>query len=134
MLSFLMVGREDTIAMRITSVILVLAAGFASGTVLTGSYLYTTSSSASEPFSYTQIIKDITPQEAYSLIQKNRKNRHLAILDVRTPAEFKGRHIKGALKIDYHAQPLTESCKAWTIPRSISSIAARRGAAGLLWR
>ena len=88
--------------MRKTSVAWVLVAGLAFATVLAGSCLYTTPSAA-EPLSPAQIIKDITPQEAYSLIQKNKNNRNFVILDVRTPAEFSDGHVEGAINIDYHA-------------------------------
>jgi rhodanese-related sulfurtransferase len=88
--------------MRKTSVACVLVAGLVFGAALAGSYLYTTPSAAA-PLSHTQIIKDITPHEAYSLIQKNKNNRNFVILDVRTPAEFRDGHIEGAINIDYYA-------------------------------
>jgi rhodanese-related sulfurtransferase len=88
--------------MRRTSVACVLVAGLVLGAALAGSYLYTTPSAAA-PLPPTQIIKDITPHEAYNLIQKNKNNRNFVILDVRTPAEFKDGHIEGAINIDYYA-------------------------------
>ena len=90
-----------------TGVSWVLVAGLVFGGALAGSYLYTTPSTA-EPLSRTQIIKDITPQEVNSLIQKNKNNRNFVILDVRTPAEFKDGHIAGAINIDYHAPTFKE--------------------------
>jgi len=38
-----------------------------------------------------QIIEDITPKEAYALIQDNRENEDFTIIDVRTPEEYAGR-------------------------------------------
>ena len=58
---------------------------------------------AAGPRSQTQIIKDITPQEAYSLIQENKDNPNFIILDVRTPGEFASGHIEGAINLDYNA-------------------------------
>ena len=59
--------------------------------------------SATWASSQTQIIKDVTPQEAYSLIQENKTNPNFVILDVRTPREFAGGHIEGAINLDYNA-------------------------------
>jgi rhodanese-related sulfurtransferase len=102
-----MVKTEDKKTMSKTGIAWVLVAGLVFGGALAGSYLYTTPSTA-EPLSRTQFIKDITPQEANSLIQKNKNNRNFVILDVRTPAEFKDGHIAGAINIDYHAPTFKE--------------------------
>jgi rhodanese-related sulfurtransferase len=102
-----MVKKEDKKTMSKTGVAWVLVAGLVFGSALASSYLYTTPSAA-EPLSRTQIIKDISPQEANSLIQKNKNNRNFVILDVRTPAEFKDGHIEGAINIDYHAPSFKE--------------------------
>jgi rhodanese-related sulfurtransferase len=58
--------------------------------------------------SQMQIIKDVTPQEAYSLIQENKTNPKFVILDVRTPREFAGGHIEGAVNLDYNAPTFKE--------------------------
>lgn len=58
---------------------------------------------AAESDSQTPLFKDVTPQEAYSLIQENKTNPNFIILDVRTPREFAGGHIEGAVNIDYNA-------------------------------
>lgn len=50
-----------------------------------------------------QIIKDITPKEAYDLIKKNKDNKDFIIIDVRTPEEYKEGHIKNAKLIDFNA-------------------------------
>jgi len=52
----------------------------------------------------TQIIENITPQEAFTLIQDNQDNPDFAILDVRTPEEFADGHIENAINLDYHSE------------------------------
>ena len=52
----------------------------------------------------TQITKDITPQEAFALIQNNQNNPDFVIIDVRTPQEFAEEHIENALNIDYYSE------------------------------
>ncbi len=51
-----------------------------------------------------QIIKDITPQEAFSLIQEKQDTPDFVIIDVRTPEEFAKGHIEGAINIDFYSQ------------------------------
>jgi rhodanese-related sulfurtransferase len=55
------------------------------------------------PEAPTQIIKDITTQEASTLIQNNQDNPDFVILDVRTHDEFAGGHIANALNLDYQS-------------------------------
>ena len=52
----------------------------------------------------TQIIEDITPQEASDLIADNRGNPDFIIIDVRTPAEFTDGHIDNAINIDLRSE------------------------------
>ena len=52
----------------------------------------------------TQVIEDITPQEALSLIQDNKNNPDFVILDVRTPQEFAEERIENAINIDYYSE------------------------------
>ncbi len=54
--------------------------------------------------SETQTIKNITPQEAFDLIQKNKNNPNFVILDVRTPGEFSSERIEGAIMLDYYSR------------------------------
>ena len=61
------------------------------------------SPSAAESRLQTQIFEAVTTQEAYSLIQENQDNHDFVILDVRTPREFAGGHIEGAVNLDYNA-------------------------------
>ena len=51
----------------------------------------------------TQIIENITPQEAFTLIQDNDGNPDFVILDVRTPQEFAEGHIEDAANIDFNS-------------------------------
>jgi len=51
-----------------------------------------------------QIIEDITPQEAFTLIQNNQDNPDFVIIDVRTPQEFAEEHIENAINMDYYSE------------------------------
>ena len=51
----------------------------------------------------TQIIENITPQEAFTLIQDNQDNPDFVILDVRTPEEFANGYIENAINLDYYS-------------------------------
>jgi rhodanese-related sulfurtransferase len=84
------------------SVMWLLVAVLFFGVVLVGGSPHPTVYAA-ESRSETQLIKDVTPQEAYSLIQQNKANPNFVILDVRTPREFAGGHIEGAINLDYNA-------------------------------
>ncbi len=52
----------------------------------------------------TQTIEDITPQEAFTLIQDNQNNPDFVIIDVRTREEFSGEHIENATNIDFYSE------------------------------
>ena len=54
--------------------------------------------------SQIQIIKNIAPKEAYTLILKNKDNQSFVILDVRTPIEFANGHIENAVNVDYYSE------------------------------
>ena len=51
----------------------------------------------------TQILEDITSQEAFTLLQNNQDNPNFVVLDVRTPEEFGDGHIENAINIDYYS-------------------------------
>jgi len=58
------------------------------------------------------IIEDVTPQEAFDLIQDNEDNPDFIILDVRTPQEFTEGHIEGAINIDFYADTFRDEVAA----------------------
>jgi rhodanese-related sulfurtransferase len=47
-------------------------------------------------------LKDVSPDEAYELIQKRNGSSDFVILDVRTPGEYEGGYIEDALNIDFY--------------------------------
>ncbi len=51
-----------------------------------------------------QIMKNISPTEAYELIQQHGTNESFVILDVRTPKEFKAGRIENSINLDYYAK------------------------------
>lgn len=83
--------------------VLVLSASLVTGAMLTGGCA---GKEIKTPTQQTQlqIIKDITPQEAFTLIQDKQDNLDFVILDVRTPEEFADEHIENALNLDYHSE------------------------------
>ncbi len=56
----------------------------------------------------TATIEDITPQEAFTLIQSNQNNPDFVIIDVRTPQEFAEGHIENASNIDFYSATFRE--------------------------
>ncbi len=52
----------------------------------------------------TTTITVLTPNDAYTMIQKNKTNKDFVILDVRTPDEFASGHIEGAINVDYNSE------------------------------
>ena len=57
----------------------------------------------------TATIEDITPQEAFTLIQNNQNNPDFVIIDVRTPAEFDGEHIENATNINFYSETFRDT-------------------------
>ncbi len=52
----------------------------------------------------TQIIEDVTAQEAFALIQNNQNNPVFVIIDVQTPEEFAEGHVANAINIDFRSE------------------------------
>ncbi len=52
----------------------------------------------------TQLVQDVTAQEAFTLIQNNRDNPDFVIIDVRTPEEFADGHIEDAINLDFYSE------------------------------
>ena len=52
----------------------------------------------------TQTIEDVTPQEAYDLIEANLDNPDFMIIDVRTASEFATGYIENAVNIDFNGE------------------------------
>lgn len=48
------------------------------------------------------VIKNISPDEAATLIEENMENPNFIILDIRTTKEFQDGHIEGAVNLDYY--------------------------------
>ena len=61
-----------------------------------------------QPENQIQTIKNITPQEANSLIQENKDNPNIVILDVRTPEEYSEEHIENAVNINFYSETFKE--------------------------
>ncbi len=82
-------------------VMLVLSAALVLGlTSVTGCVQSETDTAGLE--TATQIIKNITPKEALTLIENNRDNPNFVILDVRTPQEFAEERIENTINLDYY--------------------------------
>ena len=75
------------------------------GAVLTGGCV---STETVPPNQETQIIENITPKEAFTLIQDNQNNPDFVILDVRTPEEFADGRIENAINLDYYSDTFQE--------------------------
>ena len=83
--------------------VLVLSVSLVIGVVLAGGCVQY-EIKAPEPETPTQIIENITPQEAFTLIQNNKNNPDFVIIDVRTPEEFAHEHIENTINIDYYSE------------------------------
>ncbi len=71
--------------------------------ILSTSACIQTGTNTVKPETQIQIIENITPEEAYILIQENKDNPNFVILDVRTSEEFLGEYIENAINLDYYS-------------------------------
>ncbi len=71
--------------------------------ILTSRWAYIETNTAKSE-AQTQVIKNITPEEAHVLVQKNKNNPNFVILDVRTPEEFADEHIENAINLNYYSE------------------------------
>lgn len=51
----------------------------------------------------SQIIEDITPEEAYALLQDNKDNPDFVILDVQSSDEYAEKHLENAIHIPFYS-------------------------------
>ncbi len=89
-----------------TLTLLLLSVSVVAGVVLMGGCVGREAGNPSQQI--TQIIEDITPQAAYTLIQENQENPEFVIIDVRTPEEFSEGHIEGAINIDCTSETFSD--------------------------
>jgi len=87
---------------------LVLSVLLVAGVVLTGGCAPSEIETPAQP-TPTQIIENITPQEAFTLIQNNQNNPDFVILDVRTAEEVADGHIENAINIDYYSETFRDA-------------------------
>ena len=80
------------------------------GVLLTSGCIQTETNTA-KPETQIQIIENITPEDAYILIQENKDNLNFVILDVRTPEEFLGEYIENAINLDYYSDTFRNDLK-----------------------
>jgi len=59
----------------------------------------------------TATIEDITPQEAFTLIQNNQNNPDFVVIDVRTLEEFDAEHIENATNMDFYSEFFRDTLK-----------------------
>ena len=75
--------------------------------VLLGSFVWMggcIGSAGNELKTETQIIAEVTPEEANALIQDNKDSPNFTIIDVRTPEEYAAGHIEKAMNLDYNSE------------------------------
>ena len=58
--------------------------------------------------SQSQIIKNITPEKAHTLVREKADNPNFVILDVRTPKECSEERIENAVNLDFHSENFRE--------------------------
>ena len=83
-------------------ILLALAVSLVIGVVLVGGC----TTPEPEP---TQIILNLTPQQAFDLIQNNANDIDFLIIDVRTPEEFADGHIENAIMINFYSETFRDN-------------------------
>ncbi len=83
--------------------LLVLTGALVIGVVLTGGCAGQETATLNQE-TPTQIIEDITPAQAFDLIQDNQNNPDFVIIDVRTSEEFTEGQIENATNLDFYAK------------------------------
>jgi len=48
-------------------------------------------------------IRDVTPEEAFGIIGSSQNSENPVVIDVRTPQEYAGGHLQGALNTDFNS-------------------------------
>ena len=57
-------------------------------------------------------LQDLSPAQFKSMLEQHRDDPEVVLLDIRTPAEFRQGHIRGALPLDYYARDFVDRLKA----------------------
>ena len=78
---------------------------------LFSSCLNTTTPTTTTSPTETLIAENITPEEAFALIQANQQNPDFVIIDVRTPEEFATGYLENAVNIDYYSAAFSDEIK-----------------------
>ncbi len=78
---------------------LIALSGCGSDTAAPGGPEATVNGQSGQP----QVIQNLTAQQAFTLIEKNRNNPQFVVLDVRTAEEFNAGHLENATMLDYYS-------------------------------
>ncbi len=60
----------------------------------------------------TQVLKNISVEEAYRLIEENKDNPDFTIIDLRTESEYNQGYILNAINIDYYSHDFSQTLKS----------------------
>ena len=64
---------------------------------------FTACTAGPKPGQQSSSALEVTPEQAWAMIQQNKNNPQFVILDVRTPKEFFQGHIAKAINIDFYS-------------------------------
>ena len=102
-----MINRKYTIKIIIPLFIILLLATFFAGCIGTNDdNVNNNDSNGSEQ--KQQIVKDISNNESFKMIDENKDNPDFIILDVRTSDEFDDGHIENAINIDFYSETFSD--------------------------